>query len=204
MAFVYFLKDNNNTGFKIGYTKKAPEDRLKALQTGNPHLRIYKTLELKDEHAKYIERWLHKYHLHDKVTGSSGTEFVKIDETALEESIIKAMKFSKKLFDSEKEIEVLYKIKETTGKTLEPKDEDWQIINALNELEGKLYLLNEEKKLLQNKLKNRIMDSEGINEIASWTFASRTTLDSKKLQSEKPEIFESYAKQTRVRTLRIK
>ncbi len=31
MAFVYFLKDSH-TGFKIGYTKKAPEDRLKALQ----------------------------------------------------------------------------------------------------------------------------------------------------------------------------
>ncbi len=203
MAFVYFLKDSH-TGFKIGYTKKAPEDRLKALQTGNPHLRIYKTLELEEAHARYVEKWLHKYHLHDKVTGSSGTEFVKIDETTLEESIIKAMKFSKQLFDSEKEIEVLSEIKETTGKTLEPKDEDWEIVNALNELEGKLYLLNEEKKLLQNKLKKRIMDSEGIDEIVSWTFASRTTLDSKKLQSEKPEIFESYAKLTQVRTLRIK
>ncbi len=203
MAFVYFLKDSH-TGFKIGYTKKAPEDRLKALQTGNPHLRIYKTLELEEAHAKYIEKWLHKYHLHNKITGSSGTEFVKIDETTLKESIIKAMKFSKELFDSEKEIEALSEIKETTGKTLEPRDEDWEIVNALNELEEKLYLLNEEKKLLQNKLKKRIMDSEGIDEIASWTFASRTILDSKKLQSEKPQIFELYAKTTHVRTLRIK
>ena len=114
------------------------------------------------------------------------------------------MKFSKELFDSEKEIEALSEIKETTGKTLEPRDEDWEIVNALNELEEKLYLLNEEKKLLQNKLKKRIMDSEGIDEIASWTFASRTILDSKKLQSEKPQIFELYAKTTHVRTLRIK
>lgn len=203
MAFVYFLKDSHR-GFKIGYTKKEPEERLKALQTGNPHLRIYKTLELEETHAKYVERWLQKYHLHNKITGSSGTEFVKIDETTLEESIKKAMEFSKQLFDSEKEIEELLDIQKTTGNTLEPKDEDRQTITALNVIEGKLYLLNEEKTLLQNKLKKRIMDSEGINEIASWTFASRTTLDSKKLQSEKPEIFEAYAKLTQVRTLRIK
>lgn len=203
MAFVYFLKDSH-MGFKIGYTKKTPEERLKALQTGNPHLRIYKTLELEEAHAKYVEKWLHKYHLHNKITGSSGTEFVKIDETMLEESIIKAIEFSKQLFDSEKEIEGLSHLQKTTGSTLEPKDEDRRIINELNEIEGKLYLLDEKKKLLLNILKKRIMDSEGIDEIASWTFSSRTSLDSKKLQSEKPEIFEAYVKQTRVRTLRIK
>jgi len=203
MAFVYFFKDSH-TGFKIGYTKKEPQKRLKALQTGNPHLRIYKTLELEESHAKYVEKWLHKYHLHNKITGSSGTEFVKIDEITLEESIKKVMKFSKQLFDSEKEIEILLDIQETTGNTLEPRDEDRQIISDLNAIEGKLYLLNEEKTLLLNKLKKRIMDSDGIDEIASWTFASRSTLDSKKLQSEKPEIFESYVKLTQVRTLRIK
>ena len=203
MAFVYFLKDSH-TGFKIGYTKKAPEERLKALQTGNPHLRIYKTLELEEVHARYVEKWLHKYHLHDKITGSSGTEFVKIDESTLEESIIKVMKFSKQLLDSEKEIEGLSDINKTTGVTLDPTDEDRQTINALNAIEGKLHLLNEGKTLLLNKLKKRIMDSNGIDEIASWTFVSRTTLDSKNLQNEKPEIFEAYAKLTQIRTLRIK
>ena len=203
MAFVYFFKDSYMR-FKIGYTQKTPEDRLKALQTGNPNLRIYKALELEKEHAKYVEKWLHKYHLNNKITGSSGTEFVKIDESQLEVSIIKALEFSKQLFDSEKDIEGLLGIQKTTGSTLNPKDEDRQIINALNAIERKLYLLNEEKTLLLNKLKKRIMDSDGIDEIASWTFALRTSLDSKKLQSEQPKIFEAYVKQIQVRTLRIK
>ena len=203
MAYVYFLKDAN-IGFKIGYTKDAPEKRLKALQTGNPLLRIYKTIEFEEKQAKYIEGWLQKYHMTNKITGSSGTEFVKIDEEVLDSSIEEAIVFSTKYFEIEKDISSAPDILSTSGELLSPTDEDLEILRELNTLSGKIYLLDEKKKMLQNKLKRRIMGSEGIDEVATWSFSAKTTLDTKKIKEENPEVYEKYSEVKRVRTFRIK
>jgi len=203
MAFVYFLKDPN-IGFKIGYTKDEPKKRLKALQTGNPILRIYKTMEFEEKEAKYIEGWLQKCHMASKITGSSGTEFVKINEEELECSITEAIVFSKQYFKSESDIDDTINISSTSGELLSPTDEDLKILGEINALTGEIYLLGEKKKLLINRLKKRIMGSEGIGEVATWSFSSKTSLDIERIKQEAPKVFKKYSRVTNVRTFRTK
>ncbi len=77
-------------------------------------------------------------------------------------------------------------------------DEMETTLKALNELEGDLKLLNERKAELQNRLKEKMGDHElarvGETQLSWKTAAGRTTIDTKKLQKEHPDIYETYKK----------
>lgn len=101
--------------------------------------------------------------------------------------------------------------------TLYPEAEKGTEINLSADENG---LLMERKHLLDMKAKcderiqeidNQIKATMGENETAvglnfsvKWSNSSRTTIDSKRLKAEKPEIYEQYAKTTTSRTFRVK
>lgn len=47
-----------------------------------------------------------------------------------------------------------------------------------------------------------VQDAEGV--IATWKSSARSTIDTKRLKAEKPEIYEAYSKASTVRTFRLK
>jgi len=68
--------------------------------------------------------------------------------------------------------------------------------------------LDEEIKGMEDKIKEFIGDKENLvlidTVIASWKQQKRTTVDSKKLQTEQPEIYQAYSKTSKFRVLRLK
>ena len=60
---------------------------------------------------------------------------------------------------------------------------------------------------IDNQIKATMGENEtavGINFSVKWSNSSRTTIDSKRLKAEMPEIYEQYAKTTTSRTFRVK
>lgn len=62
MGYVYLIMECNEHGeekYKIGVTKKNPEDRLKKLNTGNPN-KLSLLKKYGSQNYKRIEKWFHK------------------------------------------------------------------------------------------------------------------------------------------------
>lgn len=59
MKYIYLLKLHGYNVFKIGFTKNPPKDRVKSLQTGNPH-EIELISSYKSDIATKVESVLHK------------------------------------------------------------------------------------------------------------------------------------------------
>lgn len=66
MAYVYLIRQGHDDLYKIGSTRKHPQDRLRELQTGNPE-ELHLIAHYKTEHFQKIEHLMHiaheKYHV---------------------------------------------------------------------------------------------------------------------------------------------
>lgn len=61
---VYFIQSEDNKAIKIGYTAGRPEERLRSLQTGQPHkLNLLCTMPGDRQYEKSLHRRFHKYRL---------------------------------------------------------------------------------------------------------------------------------------------
>jgi len=78
MRSIYLFNIQNTNIYKIGFTRKKPNLRLEALQTGNPFEIIYVN-HYETERATQIESVLHRRYAHKKVvddfTGLKGEWF---------------------------------------------------------------------------------------------------------------------------------
>ena len=76
MGYIYLLEFSNedDTIYKIGFTKNSIQKRIEALQTGNP----YQIKELYSYQTKYdqkLEKSIHRFYSHCKLKG----EWFKFD-----------------------------------------------------------------------------------------------------------------------------
>jgi hypothetical protein len=61
-GYVYLIVEANQIGeekYKIGITKKDPEERVKKLRTGNSN-NLFVIKKYQSPHYKKIEKWLHR------------------------------------------------------------------------------------------------------------------------------------------------
>lgn len=67
-GYVYLIKEVDADFYKIGYTTKKPEIRLKELQTGNPRL-LKLVASYHTENYKHLERLLHETYKKNHYSG---------------------------------------------------------------------------------------------------------------------------------------
>lgn len=68
-GFVYLLGDwEKECSYKIGVTTGKIENRIKKLQTGNSG-EIYIIDYFESQHPFFVEKWLHKHFIKNKISG---------------------------------------------------------------------------------------------------------------------------------------
>lgn len=75
MKYVYLANIEDTDIYKIGFTKQAPEKRIKGLQTGNPN-KILLVNSYKSEIAQNIESVMHNYFRHKKNNPDDGLKLL--------------------------------------------------------------------------------------------------------------------------------
>lgn len=75
MKYVYLANIEDTNIYKIGFTKQAPEKRVKNLQTGNPN-KIVLVNSYKSEIAPSIESVIHNYFKHKKNNPEDGLKLL--------------------------------------------------------------------------------------------------------------------------------
>jgi hypothetical protein len=81
-GYLYLIEDSISRLLKIGQTRRCPEERLRELQTGNPHpLRLCKAYQVQSVHR--VEAALHRQFDHRQVSG----EWFRVSVTEVDAAI---------------------------------------------------------------------------------------------------------------------
>lgn len=78
-GLVYLIVEADQNGqekYKIGITKKDPEERLKKLKTGNSNS-LYVINTYRSENYRRIEKWLHRRYKHQKTLSNNEFFYLK-------------------------------------------------------------------------------------------------------------------------------
>jgi len=203
-AWIYIFK-NGDEGYKIGYTTGEVEKRFKALSTGNPNLTTEKIVHFENNKiAKLVENIIHSKFNNRHIKGNSSKEFFLVDLDEINIALEEATTLATELIVLDQNTEEYNNIEETTGKLLPASDEDEKLYAELLEIRQQLFDLEKQKEIIENKIKLRIKNNEGIDNMAVWSVQKRESLDTKKFKEENPELVEKYKKVTILRVLRIK
>ena len=87
MAKVYIIQAEGTDRFKIGITKNSVSNRIKSLQTANPH-KLVEVFSFESKYATQVERAVHRFHYSNKLEGE-WFELDYIELKKVKESIFK-------------------------------------------------------------------------------------------------------------------
>ena len=203
-AWIYIFK-NGDEGYKIGYTTGEVDKRFKALSTGNPSLTTENIIHFENNKvAKLVENIIHNKFSDKHIKGNTSKEFFLVTLNQIENALEESISMAEELVQLDESTEEYNNLLETTGQLLTPSDEDIALYDELMTIKKELFDLDRKKDLIERKLKLRIKDSEGIENMAIWSVQTREGLDTKKFKEENPKLVEKYKKVTILRVLRIK
>jgi Meiotically Up-regulated Gene 113 (MUG113) protein len=197
MAHVYVLRSGNEDVFKIGRTRHDVDSRRRGLATGNPHpLTVFDVIET--EHEALCETFLHRRLRSRRVSG----EFFAVVPEELEAAIRETRELLADLVTSKQEVKRLAQ-EESDGLVLKPGSAEWSIYENLLEVREAQDHYAFQRELLENKLKLTIGTAEGLEGIASWKTQERRQFDEASFKLERPELFQTYVKLSRLRVFRL-
>lgn len=197
MAYVYILKNGDSNYYKIGRTKGDIEKRRKSLSTGNPQpLSLFDFIET--EHDVIVEKFLHIKFFDKLSKEGDSTEFYKIDPVELKNGLQEAKNFLAEYIPHNQAAEKL-KVVESNGCSISPDDEILKIYHKLCRIKGIINNLQFEKEILENQLKSKIGNNDGIDGIATWKTQTQFRLDQKTFKEKHPDIYQAFAVESKTR-----
>ncbi len=202
MGYVYIFQRGDDHYFTIGRTRGNVEQRRRVLSTGSPRpLKVFDILETSQDAllGKYVEKKLHEYRQQE----SDAQEYYAVDPDILRDTLVEAKEFIVDYVAREKAA-TEYSSVEPTGEILPQSEQALSIYKELRRVKSEITSLNIEKSYLENRLKELIGDSLGIEGIATWYPQERIDLDKARLKDEMPEMFEKFAKHIKFRMLRLR
>ena len=201
MAYVYIFQSGSDNLFKIGRTKGDVEKRRKNLSTGNPHqLTAYRVIET--EKDSLLENYLHRKFAGNISKRSDATEFYEIPPAELDRGLQEAEAFMEEYLQLLEEAEELQK-KDSNGKIIDPDDEAREIYRELQEVRARARMLDFDKAVLENKLKKKIGECDGIEGVAEWKTLLSMRFDSARFKTERPDVYQEYQIEDKSRRFKL-
>ncbi len=201
MPYVYIFQNGKDNYFKIGRTKSTLEKRKKELSTGNPKpLTLFDFIETDQD--SLVENYLHTKFYKYLCTEGDAKEFYFIEPENLHKGIEEAKKFLAEYLSALEESEKYAKC-DPNGTLLQPNDEIQEIYKDLRRVKEEIASLEFEKEILENKLKNKIGDTDGIEGIASWKTQIRSFLQQESLKEQYPDIYRQFSIEKKFRFFRL-
>lgn len=201
MACVYVFRHGKENKFKIGRTKKSTKLRLKELQTGNPYLTFFDTIDTNFDSA--VEKYIHRRLATKKIiNGSASDEFYAVSVDDLQPIIIEARDYSSECLPTvEQAREVAAEAPD--GSVKEPGNSDIAIHQELLKIEEQMALLDSRVDYLVSELKIGMGAASELRGIATWNAITSKRLDSTALKEELPDVYEKYLKTSTSRTFKL-
>lgn len=201
MPYVYIFQSGDTNYFKIGRTRSDVEQRRRELSTGNPHpLKLVDCIET--DHDALVEKYLHTKFNQYLSKGSDATEYFEIEPNILSKGLAEARAFLAEYIPLHEQTEA-FKDTETTGEVKVPNDEVIALYKQLLLLKGQIDGLQFERDVLENRIKSKIGDADGIEGVATWKTQVRMALDQAALKAQHPAIVEAFSKQQRSRVFKL-
>lgn len=194
MAFVYIFQNANENYFKFGRRKKE-------LSTGNPKpLILFDKIET--DYVSLVESYLHRKFYKNLSDEGDAQGFYCVEPEELRKGLEEAKKFLAEYISSLKEAEQ-YKECEPDGTIRQPDDELTEIYRELCRVKDDIAGLKFEKEMLENKIKSKIGNADGVEKIAYWKIQIRNVLDKQALKEQHPDIYQQFLKEARTRIFRL-
>ncbi len=201
MAFVYVFQSGDENLYKIGRTKSDVEKRRKDLSTGNPNpLKTYRVIET--ERDSLVENYLHKKFAGRLSRRSDAKEFYEIEQDELDRGLADTEEFMADYLPLLEEAEKLKGV-DSNGRIIDPDREALAIYEDLQQVTARINTLAFEKTILENRLKKKIGECDGIEGVASWKTQISIRLNQDLLKQEQPDIFKQYQSESKQRTFRL-
>jgi hypothetical protein len=195
MPYLYLLKDEVSGFLKIGKANNVLV-RIKNLRIANPNLNIIQTI--KTDHSGELETFLHNRFAHRRQRG----EFFQVSPDEVDREIHHALEMISGRPDRA--------ILEATQASLaqesirDASKNEVELMSSLLELRAEMAKLNLLETALIERLKVSIGNNAGLKDWATYKSTLREDIDSPRLRTEHPEIFEAYKKRTIFRQLRVR
>jgi hypothetical protein len=202
MAYVYILKNGDENVFKIGRTKKSPEDTIRELSRGNPReLTKFDATETDEDVAG--ETYLHRKLRSKRVLIGGGREFFRVEIDELQAAIKDAREYLDEFISSKRAAEEL-SIETTTDAIVQPTIEDFGMYQSLCRVRQQQDMLCVEREYYEARLKLRIGTCAALGKLATWKSQIGLKFDQSAFASAEPKLFQQFNRECQSRVFRLK
>jgi FKBP-type peptidyl-prolyl cis-trans isomerase (trigger factor) len=195
MPGVYVLNDPHTQLIKIGRATDL-DDRLANLRTGNPRLALIEWFETPE--ASLVETYVHNKLAEHRREG----EFFDVPEDMALQEVrdILALLADRPHRDAIETIRTIEELEEDR----EPDAEEVILLEQIVALRARIKTLQTEDEILTERLMVMVGKSKGLLGWASFNGSSTNRFESRRFQSEHPDLARDYMKTSYSRTLRIR
>ena len=191
LKHVYCYRIGTDNCYKIGWTKGAPDKRMRGFATGSPaKLKLYRD-EL-TENASALEQYIHQ--LLDARRTENG-EFFNVTTQELDDAIDQAVAFMKELLPLLDGVKKLRR-KKPNETMIDPSDEMLDVYRRLRKATREKFLPDRRIELLESKIQVVIGENRGMTGVASWKRNDCWKMDTTRFKKEKSalyaELYEEY------------
>jgi hypothetical protein len=198
LEHVYCFRRGSEDCFKIGRTCGLPENRKPGISTGSPlRLNLHRTVET--ENSVDLEMYIHK--LLDQRRTENG-EFFNVTAEELDSAVDRAIAFMGEFQPLSQEAGKFRRLmpKETVK---ESSPEMIEVYQQLRKLSRERDLIDWQIALLKNKIQIAIGDSSAMENVASWEWVERWTMDIERFKKEQGQMYEEYKRNSSCRIFRL-